>query len=84
MHIKINLSKILGERRIKITEFATLAGIANNTVMALYHERAKGITWSVLAKICIALNCKPEDIIELIPLNQEKNNQTFDCPPSKE
>jgi len=67
MPIKINLSRVLGERRIKITEFAEKACIAKNTVMALYHEKGKGVTWDVLEKICIALNCQPGDLIEYIP-----------------
>lgn len=67
MAIKVNLSRILGERRIKITELADTAGIAKNTVMALYHERAKGVTWDVLEKICAALNCQPGDLLEYIP-----------------
>ena len=66
MPIKSNLSRILGERRIKITEFAEQAGISDNTVMALYHERAKGVTFDVLEKICVALDCEPGDILSLI------------------
>lgn len=66
MPIKSNLSRILGERRIKITELAEMAGVSNNTVMALYHERAKGVTFDVLEKICVALDCEPGDILSLI------------------
>lgn len=66
MPIKSNLSRILGERRIKITELAEMAGVANNTVLALYHERAKGITFEVLEKICLALDCEPGDILSLV------------------
>ena len=67
MTIKINLSRMLGERRIKMTELAERAGLAKNTVMALYHERAKGVTWEVLDKLCAALNCQPGDLIEYVP-----------------
>ncbi|ACV64367.1 transcriptional regulator, XRE family [Desulfofarcimen acetoxidans DSM 771] len=64
MPIKSNLSRILGERRIKMSELAKDAGIAKNTALALYHERAKGITFDVLEKICLALNCQPGDLFE--------------------
>ncbi|WP_418626771.1 helix-turn-helix domain-containing protein [Anaerosinus sp.] len=67
MQIKLNLSRIMGEKRIKITELATLAGISKTTVMALYHEKAKGVTFDVLAKLCAALNCQPADIMEYVP-----------------
>jgi putative transcriptional regulator len=72
MPIKIHLSRILGERRIKITELANDAGIAKNTVMGLYHERAKGVTFDVIEKICETLNCQPGDLIEYIPDKDER------------
>lgn len=73
MIIKCNLSRLLGERKLKMTEIAEKAGIAKNTVMALYHERAKGITWEVLAKLCAALNCQPGDLLEFIPDKEDSN-----------
>ena len=61
------LSRVLGERRINISEFSKSAGVARNTITGLYHEEAKGITWGVLDKLCTALNCRPGDLIEHIP-----------------
>lgn len=69
MPIKIHLSRILGERRMKMTELAESAGVAKNTVLALYHEKAKGVTFEVLEKICTALDCQPGDLLENIPKN---------------
>jgi len=66
MAIKCNLSRILGERRIKMAELAKRAGLAPNTVLALYHERAKGVTFEVMDKICEALGCQPGDLFERI------------------
>lgn len=71
MHIKLNLSRIMGEKRIKITELAILAGISKTTVMSLYHEKAKGVTFDVLAKLCAALDCQPADIMEYVPDKSE-------------
>lgn len=66
MAIKVHLSRILGEKRINISELAKMAGISRNTATALYHEEAKGVTWDVLEKLCIALNCQPKDLLEYI------------------
>lgn len=67
MAIKVHLSRILGEKRINISELAKLASISRNTATALYHEDAKAVTWDVLEKICYALNCQPGDLLEYIP-----------------
>ncbi|WP_371380937.1 helix-turn-helix domain-containing protein [Sporomusa aerivorans] len=67
MTIKCHLSRILGEKRINISELSKMAGIARNTATALYHEDAKGVTWDVLEKLCAALNCQPGDLLEYIP-----------------
>lgn len=65
--IKCNLSRILGERRINMSDLSKTAGIARNTVSALYYEEGKGITWDVLDKLCTALNCQPGDLVEYVP-----------------
>lgn len=66
MAVKCNLSRILGEKKMKMSELAEEAGVAKNTVMGLYHERAKGITFEVLEKICRVLNCPVGELIEII------------------
>ena len=47
-----------------MNELAERAGVAYGTVFALYHERAKGVTFEVLGKLCAALDCKPGDLLE--------------------
>mgnify|MGYP004707035657 CR=1 FL=1 len=64
--IKCNLSRILGERRLKMVELAKEAGINKNTVLSLYHERAKGVTFEVMDKICGALECQPGELFERV------------------
>ena len=66
MAIKCNLSRILGERRIKMIELARMAGVAENTVRFLYHEQAKGVTFEVMDKICEALACQPGELFERV------------------
>ncbi len=65
--IKCYLSRIMGEKRINISELSKDAGVARNTITTLYHENGKGITWEVLEKLCAALNCQPGDLLEYIP-----------------
>lgn len=71
MAIKCYLSRVLGERRINISELSKNAGVARNTITGLYHESTKGITWDVLDKICETLNCQPGDLLQYIPDNND-------------
>lgn len=67
--IKNNLSRLLGERRMKMTELCLLTGLSKNTVFRLYHDIATNFSLDTVNKICIALNCKVEDIFEFVPEN---------------
>ncbi|TEB05864.1 hypothetical protein Psch_02906 [Pelotomaculum schinkii] len=66
MEIKCNLSTIMGSRRLKIVDLHNLTGIARDTISSLYNEKAKGITFEVMAKLCAALDCQPGDLFEYI------------------
>jgi putative transcriptional regulator len=66
MEIKCRLSTIMGSKRLKIVELHNLTGIARDTISSLYNEKAKGITFEVMAKLCAALDCQPGDLFEYI------------------
>jgi putative transcriptional regulator len=70
--IKNNLSKILGERRMKQQELVDLSGVSYDTVSRIYHDRTSGIDFKVLDKFCGALNVSTSDILEFIDDSQEK------------
>jgi len=65
--LRCRLSTILGERRIKVSELMRRSGVSKATLLSLYHERAKGISFAVLEKICKALNCQPGDLLVYVP-----------------
>jgi putative transcriptional regulator len=69
--IKFHLSKLIGEQKLKMSDIAKLSDVHRNTIMSLYHEDAKGITWEVLAKLCAALNCQPGDLLEYVPTSDK-------------
>jgi putative transcriptional regulator len=64
--IKINLSRILGERRISQRKLAEMANVRPNTISAIYNEKVQRIDLDVLDRICKALNVQPGDILERI------------------
>lgn len=62
--IKNNLSRILGEKRIKITHLSKETGISRTTLTAIYYDRSEGISFQVLEKLCKYFNCKIDEIFE--------------------
>ena len=65
--IKNHLSKLMGEKRITITEVAKSTGMSASTISILYNEKDKRLHFDTLEKLCGFFNCNIEDIIEYIP-----------------
>ena len=65
--IKVYLSRIMGEKRIRIQELSDRTGLSRSTISMLYNEKAGRIDFKTLDKICAALDCQPADLLEYIP-----------------
>ena len=61
--IRIQLSKLLGEKRLTQADIARMTGIRAGTINDLYHEIATRISFEHLDLLCEALNCDVSDII---------------------
>lgn len=68
--IKCNLSRILGEKKLKIADVARDTGINRGTITRLYQETAVRVEFDVLEALCRYLNC---DISELLELTEEES-----------
>ncbi len=66
MPIKIHLSKLLGERKLRASEVAKKTGINKNTLSSLYNENVSGIKFDTLEKLCKLLDCKVSDLVEYV------------------
>lgn len=64
--IKVHLSRLLGERRMKISELAEATGLHRNGLSRLYNENTDGIKFQTLELICKALDCEITDLLEII------------------
>ncbi len=69
--IKTKLDKIMTERNISNYELSNKSNIRFQTIQGLREDTASRVDFDVLAKICYALNCKVEDIIEYVPNEDE-------------
>ncbi|MEZ9331013.1 transcriptional regulator [Vibrio breoganii] len=52
MKLKCNLSRILGERRMKISDLSRETGIHRNILTRIYNETATRVDLEVVAAIC--------------------------------
>ncbi len=60
------LFKLLIDREMKSKELAALAGVSPATIAKMKKDGAT-ISSDVLVKICTALECTMDDIVEIIP-----------------
>jgi len=63
--IKCQLSKILGERKLKVAEVARDTGINRNTIHRLYNETATRLELDVIEQLCRHLDIKIGDLFEI-------------------
>lgn len=64
--LKNNLSKLLGERKMKISELSRLIGYDYSSVSRLYHEKCEYVSLDMVDKICWALVVTPSDLFQYI------------------
>ena len=62
---QISLWKLLIDRDMKKKDLAVIADISNYTVTKM--SKGENVTVETLGKICAALNCGVDDIMEFIP-----------------
>ena len=63
IRIRIKLSTLLGERRIKQSELAARTGITRATINHYYHEDIDRISLEHICLICEALHCHVLDLL---------------------
>lgn len=65
--INNKLSEILGKKRMMQTELSRLSGVSYAAIKNLYKDKTKGIDFETLNKLCNALECTPNELLEFIP-----------------
>jgi len=65
--IKNNLSILMGIKKMKIAELKQLTGLSYNTIASIYYDKTKGIDYETLDKICWALDCNTQQLLEYVP-----------------
>lgn len=61
----VRLDVMLARRKMKSRELAAQIGITEANLSLLKSGKVKGIRFETLAKICVALDCQPGDLLEV-------------------
>jgi putative transcriptional regulator len=64
--IHCHLSRLMGEKRVRIIDVARATGISRNMLAKLYFERAKRVELADLARLCQYFDCPVGDLLEWV------------------
>ena len=67
MPIKLNLDRVMLERKISLTELADRIGITLANLSILKTNKARAIRFSTLEALCRELQCQPGDLLQSVP-----------------
>jgi len=71
MTIRVNLDRVLLDRRMSLTELAGRVGITLANLSILKTGKARAIRFSTLDALCRELDCQPADILVYEPDENE-------------
>lgn len=63
--IKCHLSRLMGERKLKISDVARDTGLHRNTVTLLYQETATRVDLEAIEALCKYFNVQVGELLEL-------------------
>ncbi len=61
-----HLSRLMGERKMKIMDVARATGLHRNTVTLLYKETATRIDLEAIERLCRLFECGVGDLFEVV------------------
>ena len=67
MAIRVNLDRVLVDRRISLTELSDRVGITLANLSILKTGKAKAMRFTTLEALCRALDCQPADLLAYEP-----------------
>ncbi len=65
--IKCHLSRLMGERKLRIADVARLTGLHRNTITLLYEETAVRVDLDAIEKLCDLFQCEVGELFERVP-----------------
>ncbi len=62
--IKCNLSRIMGEKKLKVSDIERATGLHRHKITALYKETAMKVDLDTIDKLCEYLECEVGELFE--------------------
>ena len=69
--IRCHLARLMGERKMRISDVMRETGLSRTTVTLLYKETALKVDLEALDKLCDLFNCPLNDILEKVPSDSQ-------------
>jgi putative transcriptional regulator len=73
--IKLNLDRVMLERRMSLTELAEKIGITLANLSILKTNKARAIRFTTLDALCRELQCQPGELLEFVPAGAEGSDK---------
>lgn len=70
--VRIHLSRLMGEKRVKIADLERDTGLSRTTITRLFHEKASRMDFDTLEILCKYLNVGVGDLIEVLPDDEDQ------------
>ena len=64
MPIRVNLDRVLLQRRMSLTELADRVGVTIANLSILKTGKARAVRFTTLAALCRELDCQPGDLLQ--------------------
>lgn len=72
--IKVNLDRIMFERKKSLIDLANEIDMTNVNLSNLKNGKMKGIRFETLNALCKALHCQPGDLMEYLDDDEQHKN----------
>lgn len=63
--VSSNLARLMGERRLRVSDAMRGTGLSRNAIKGLYNNTARRVDLETVALLCEFLDCEIQDLLEL-------------------
>ena len=73
--IRVEIDKLLKQRNRSFYWLAKQTGVSHTTLWRLKKDKAQGITFNTLERICQTLKCQPGDVLKVRRETEKKKRK---------